>query len=188
MVSIGKVHFSAKCPFGRIGELNFFWEKKTWMPDSKIFTFFMPKNDLFFDFGTPLFSGRRPDFLAFWYFFCTYAKKYNLVPPLGDQVRLDFCRNCNCDSTLSKILEILGILAWFFFFLTMVFIGKCLLVQSAFSAAWVGWKFFEKKKYGCWIRNFSHFLFQKTTFFRFGDPPCFRAGGPNFFFSILAFW
>ena len=59
MVSIGKVHFSAKCPFGRIGELKNFW-KKIWMPDSKFSPFFMPKTAFFSIFGPPLFLGRRP--------------------------------------------------------------------------------------------------------------------------------
>ena len=55
-VSIGKVHFSAKCPFGRIGGLKIF-EKKTWMPDLNFFTFFMPKNNFFSRFWAPLIFG-----------------------------------------------------------------------------------------------------------------------------------
>ena len=37
----------------------FFEREKKWIPDSKHFTFFMPKNDLFFDFWTPLIFGPK---------------------------------------------------------------------------------------------------------------------------------
>ena len=39
-----------KCLFGLINGIIFFPTKKKWMLDSKIFTFFKPKNDLFGDF------------------------------------------------------------------------------------------------------------------------------------------
>ena len=95
---MGKVSF-AKCLFGCMGGLKFFWDKINWMPDSEFFTFFMPKNDLIF----------RPKARIFWvgvgflYFFCTKAKKFNLVPPPSG-TRLDFYRNCNCDSTLTILV------------------------------------------------------------------------------------
>ena len=62
--------------------------------------------------------------------------------------------------------------------------GKCLLVQSAFSAALVGWKIFEEKKN--WMPDskfFTFFMPKNDFFFRFLDPPYFRAGG-RFFFGI----
>ena len=62
MVSIGKVPFSAKCFFSSVGGMEKKLRKKNWTPDSKNFTFFMPKNYLFFNFGSPLLSGRRPNF------------------------------------------------------------------------------------------------------------------------------
>ena len=63
MVSIGKVHFSAKCPFGRIGGLNFFFDKKNGCRIRGFSQFFMPKNDLFLNFWTPLIFG--PEALFF---------------------------------------------------------------------------------------------------------------------------
>ena len=79
-------------------------------------------------------------------------------------------------------MEILGIFE--IFFLLWFPLEKCLLVQSAFSAALMGWKIFEKKMdFGFEI--FHIFFCQKTTFFflfRFLDPPYFRAGGRIYFF------
>ena len=54
MFSIGKVHFSAKCLFGRIGRLKFFWEKKFGCRIQKISHFLCQKNDFFYYFCTPL--------------------------------------------------------------------------------------------------------------------------------------
>ena len=48
VVSIGKLSVSAKCLFGRIGGVEKFLRKKNWISDLKFFTYFMPKNDLFF--------------------------------------------------------------------------------------------------------------------------------------------
>ena len=63
MVSIGKVSFSAKCLFGRIGGLNFFSEKNMDAGFENFHICYAKQRPFFFDFCTPLFSGRRPDFL-----------------------------------------------------------------------------------------------------------------------------
>ena len=80
-----KSAFQCKVPFRPHWQVEHFLRKKNWIPDSIFFTFFMPKNDLSSIFEPPLFSGRRPKFNLifgiFCIFFCTYAKKYNLVPP-----------------------------------------------------------------------------------------------------------
>ena len=84
MVSIGKVHFSAKCLFGCMSGLNFFSETIKWIPDSIFFTFCMPKNDLFFPIlGPPLFSGRRPDFFQDFVILFELNKNICTGPPSG---------------------------------------------------------------------------------------------------------
>ena len=62
MVSIGKVYFSAKCPYGRIGGLKNFWGKKNMDARFEIFHIFYAKKRLLFSiFGPPLFLGRVPE-------------------------------------------------------------------------------------------------------------------------------
>ena len=77
MVSIGKVPFSAKRLFGRIGGLTFFFfEKKNGCRIQKFSHFLCQKTTFFFDFGTPLFSGRRPEKKSvFWYIFFAITPK-----------------------------------------------------------------------------------------------------------------
>ena len=80
------------------------------------------------------------------------------------------------------MLKILGFLR---LFLTRVLVKKFLLVQSAFSAALVGCKIFEKILFGVRIRNFSHFLCQKNDlFFDFWTPLIFGPKAQNFFLAI----
>ena len=52
-VSIQKVLVSAKCIFARLDGIKKKLRKKNWSPDSKFFTFFKPKNDLFSIFEPP---------------------------------------------------------------------------------------------------------------------------------------
>ena len=66
----------------------------------------------------------------------------------------------------------------------MVSIGKVSFSAKCPFGRIGGLKIFWEKKIGCRVRNFSHFLCQKTTFFRFLDPPCFRSGGPKKKFGI----
>ena len=59
---------------------------------------------------------------------------------------------------------------------TVVSIGKVSFSAKCLFGRIGGLKNFWEKKIGCRIRNFSHFLCHKTTFFRFLDPPpYFRA-------------
>ena len=60
---------------------------------------------------------------------------------------------------------------------------KCILVQSAFSAALVGWKKFEEKKWMPDSKFFTFFSPKKDLFFHFLDPHGFRAEGPKKFFG-----
>ena len=62
MVSIGKVSFSAKCLFGRIGGLKKFREKKKDFGFEIFHIFYAKKRPFFPIFGPPpLFLGRRPE-------------------------------------------------------------------------------------------------------------------------------
>jgi len=85
MVSIGKVSFSAKCLFARIGGLKIF-EKKKMDFGFEIFHIFNAKKRPFFSiFGPPLFSGRRPDFFFGISLIFLHQKKFSgLVPPYFD--------------------------------------------------------------------------------------------------------
>ena len=54
-----------KCLFGLINGMIFFSDKKKkWMLDSKIFTFFKPKNDLFGEFLDPTYFWPQKKFLG----------------------------------------------------------------------------------------------------------------------------
>ena len=67
-----------------------------------------------------------------------------------------------------------------FSFLLWFPLEKCLLVQSAFSAALVGRKILEKKL-DAGFEIFHIFYAKKRPFFSIFGPPCFRPGG---FFGI----
>ena len=68
--------------------------KKTWLPDSKIFTFFKPKNDLFGQFlGPTYFRAEGPIFFNSFFFL---KKKYTscLGPPKAARKKLRFFLFC----------------------------------------------------------------------------------------------
>ena len=70
----------------------------------------------------------------------------------------------------------------FFFLFTMVSIGK--VSFSAKVPFWPHWwveNFLRKKKLDFGFEIFHIFYAKKRPFFRFLDPPYFRAGGPIFF-------
>ena len=73
-------------------------------------------------------------------------------------------------------MEFLGIFAFFWLWFLL---QKCILVQSAFSAALVAWKFFEKKKLDAGFEIFHIFKPKNDPFFQFLDPLDFRAEGPE---------
>ena len=93
----------------------------------------------------------------------------------GGKNRFLFWKN-----NLAKILEILGILAFFLFFLLWFPLEKCILVQSApFRPHWWAENFLRGKKKDAGFEIFDIFHAKKRPFFPIFGPPLFLGQRPE---------
>jgi len=108
MVSSGKVSFSAKCLFGRIGGLKNFWEKKIGCRIRNFSHFLCQKTTFFSIFGPPLFSGRRPEnfFRHFTKIFAPEKKFRFGPPPISTDLKIPSL--LKSDATLIRVSLLLG--------------------------------------------------------------------------------